>query len=89
MVELIPLSSGKETNMMMGHYNDRPIGNHTTRYLKRYTVSYVWDDGELTGVEVTNNLSYNEAKSFMRDLESMYPHFIKKAVMAEMVEVIV
>lgn len=74
---------------MIGHYEDKPLGIHTTRYLERYTVSYVWDDGELTGVEVVNNLSYNEAKSFMRNLESMYPHFTKKAVMAKMVEVIV
>ena len=74
---------------MIGHYEDKPVGIHTTRYLERYTVSYVWDDGELTGVDVVNNLSYNEAKSFMRNLEGMYPHFIKKAVMPKMVEVIV
>lgn len=74
---------------MIGNYIDAPTGNHTTRYLERYTISYVWDDGELTGVEVINNLSYNQAKTTMRDFENMYPHFIKKAVMAKMVEVIV
>lgn len=75
--------------MMLGHYEDKPAGNHTARYLERYTISYVWDDGEQTGVEVINNLPYSGAKSFMRNLEGMYPHFIKKAAMAKMVEVIV
>lgn len=74
---------------MIGHYTDKPYGNHTTLYLEKYTISYVWDDGELTGVEVINNLSYKEAKGTMRDFEKMYPHFIKKAVMAKMLEVIV
>lgn len=74
---------------MIGIYEDRLTGNHTTRYLERYTISYVWDNGELSAVEVINNLSYKEAKSMMRDLEKSYPHFIKKAVMAKMLEVIV
>lgn len=74
---------------MKGHYEERLSGNHTTHYLERYTVSYVWDDGEETGVEVINNLTYREAKSIMRNLEGMYPHFTKKAVMAKMLEVIV
>ena len=75
--------------MMVGNYKDKSTLNHTTRYLERYTISYVWDDGELTGVDVINNLSYKEAKGMMRDFEKMYPHFIKKAVMAKMLEVIV
>lgn len=74
---------------MVGKYESRFVGNKTRCLLERYTVSYVYDDGEETGVHVINNLTYSEAKGIMRGLERRYPSFTKKAVMAKMVEVIV
>lgn len=54
----------------------------------RYIVIYFWDDGELVGSKMIENLTRKEAHNLMKNLEEGYPHFIKGATMAKVEEVI-
>ena len=57
--------------------------------LDRYIVIYFWDDGELTGSKMIENLTRKDAHRLMKNLEKDYPHFIKGATMAKVEEAIV
>lgn len=57
--------------------------------LDRYIVIYFWDDGELIGSRMIENLTRKEAHRVMKDLEKDYPHFIKGATMAKVEEAII
>lgn len=88
MVESIPLSSGKEL-IMVGEFEVTQSKNYCGRYeMERYCISYLWDDGESTGVHTITNLTMKQAKYKMRILEREYPYFVKHAIMAKMMEVI-
>ena len=56
--------------------------------MERYCITYVWDDGELTGITTITNLTLEQAENEMLNLEKAYQTLIKYAVMAKMLEVI-
>ena len=55
----------------------------------RYIVIYFWDDGELVGSKMIENLTRKDAHRLMKDLGKDYPHFIKGATMAKVEEMII
>lgn len=74
---------------MIGRLEEKRSNPQSRTYeMERYCITYVWDDGELTGITTITNLTLKQAKEEMTNLEKGYPSLIKYAVMAKMIEVI-
>lgn len=73
---------------MIGEFETMHSGWCGRYEMDRYCVTYVWDDGENTGIYTAVNLTKKQAEHRMKSLEKDYPSLVKYACMAKMVEVI-